>query len=93
MRKPQPSYYVVMCQMRVGLEATVDPEITRRQVIARIVKGDYTDIEFIHHIEDGFVDDVTSELIDAAEVELGATAIRRVVERLTEADHHRRFES
>lgn len=66
------SYYVVMIDYgRRGLEAIVQPEITRREVIARIKSHEYQNIVFIHHV-DGVMDatDVTSELIDAAELEL-----------------------
>jgi hypothetical protein len=55
---------------RRGLEAIVQPEITRREVIARIKSGEYRDIAFIHHVDGLLVEDVTSELIDAAELEL-----------------------
>jgi hypothetical protein len=70
-RRPAPSYYAVFIDHgRRGLEAVVDPEITRAGVVARIKSGEYSNIEFIHFIEDGLVDDVTVELIDAAELEL-----------------------
>ncbi len=65
------SYYVVMIDYgKRGLEAVVQPEITRREVVARIKSGEYRDIAFVHWIADGLVEDVTSELIDAAELEL-----------------------
>jgi hypothetical protein len=53
-----------------GLEAVVDPEITRREVISRIKSGEYRNIVFIHHVDDLLVEDVTGELIDAAEAEI-----------------------
>jgi len=63
------NYYVVMIDYgRRGREAIVDPEITRRQIVDRIKSGEYRDIAFIHHVEDGLVEDVTGELIDAAEL-------------------------
>ncbi|MGM4997803.1 hypothetical protein AB8A05_03995 [Tardiphaga sp. 538_B7_N1_4] len=65
------SYYVVMIDHgRLGLEAVVQPEITRREVISRIKSGEYDRIEFIHHVDGMLVEDVTGELIDAAEAEL-----------------------
>ena len=64
------SYYVVMRNLRTGLEAIVQPEITRREVISRIKSGEYDRIEFIHHVDGMLVEDVTGELIDAAEAEL-----------------------
>jgi hypothetical protein len=33
-----------------GREAIVDPEITRREVIARVASGEYKNISFIHGI-------------------------------------------
>ncbi|WP_315731743.1 MULTISPECIES: hypothetical protein [unclassified Bradyrhizobium] len=68
-----PSYFVVMADYgRRGLEAVVDPEITRQGVIDRIKSGEYQNIAFIQFVDDGMVDDVTDELIDAAELELRA---------------------
>ena len=46
-------YFVVMIDYgRRGREAIVDPEITRREVISRIVSGEYSNISFIHEIAD-----------------------------------------
>jgi hypothetical protein len=75
MRKPIKSYghsyFVVMIDYgQRGLEAVVQPEITRREVIARLKSGEYQNVEFIHHIMDGLMEDVTFELIEAAEAEL-----------------------
>lgn len=65
------SYFVVMIDFgKRGLEAVVDPEITRREVISRIKSGEYRNIVFIHHVDDLLVEDVTGELIDAAEAEI-----------------------
>lgn len=62
------SYFVVMIDHgRRGLEAVVSPELTRRDIIARLVSGEYSDLAFIHEVMDGLCDDVTGELIDAAE--------------------------
>ena len=53
-------YFVVMIDYgRRGREAIVDPEITRREVIARVVSGEYRNICFLHEIGDVAVDDVT----------------------------------
>jgi hypothetical protein len=65
------SYFVVMVDLgHLGLEAIVQPEITRRAIIDRIKSGEYRDIVFVHHVDDLLVEDVTAELIDAAEQEL-----------------------
>jgi len=65
---PVPSYFVVMIDYgRRGREAIVDPEITRREVVSRLKSGEYKNVAFIHRIEDGLVEDVTAELIEAAE--------------------------
>lgn len=65
------SYYVVMIDYgKRGREAVVDPEITCRGIVDRIKSHEYQNIVFIHRIEDGLVEDVTDELIDAAELVL-----------------------
>ena len=67
-------YFVVMIDYgRRGREAIVDPEITRREVIARIVSGEYRNISFIHEIADSAVEDVTADILgEAALPEVGA---------------------
>lgn len=61
------SYFVVMIDYgKRGLEAVVDPEITKREVVARIWSGEYKDISFIHHVHDGICEDVTEELMSEA---------------------------
>ena len=68
MQRTSHSYYVVMCDYgRRGLEAVVDPEITRSEVVSRLQSGEYKNVRFIHHVDDGLVDDVTHELIEEAE--------------------------
>ncbi len=67
-RKIIPSYYVVMVDFgRRGLEAVVQPELTRSNIIDRLRTGEYGHVVFIHHVADGFVDDVTHELVEASE--------------------------
>ena len=57
------SYFVVMIDLgRLGLEAIVQPEITRREVVSRLVSGEYRDVVFIHHVDGAAVTDVTLEL-------------------------------
>lgn len=66
--KTSHSYFVVMQDFgHLGLEATVQPERTRRCIVELIASGEFRDIEFIHFIADGVVEDVTEELLDAAE--------------------------
>lgn len=67
------SYYVVMIDYgRRGREAVVDPENTRRDVIAKVrdvlAKGDGTDITFVHKITkcEGLVEDVTDDILAQA---------------------------
>jgi len=61
------SYYVVMIDYgKRGLEAIVDPEITRRGVVARISTGEYNNIAFIHHVDGDHVFDCTDDLMQAA---------------------------
>jgi hypothetical protein len=69
--KPSHSYFVVMEDLgQRGMEAIVTPETTRSAVINFIKHGNYRNIVFIHHVCDLEIDDVTDELIDAAELEL-----------------------
>jgi hypothetical protein len=69
-------YFVVMIDYgRRGREAIVDPEITRREVISRVLSGEYRNISFIHEIAGSSVDDITAEILAEAAVpdpDLGA---------------------
>jgi hypothetical protein len=67
-------YFVVMIDFgRRGREAVVDPEITRREVVARIASGEYRNISFIHEIAGSAVEDVTADILaEAALPEVGA---------------------
>ena len=59
---------------RRGREAIVDPEITRREVVARITSGEYRNISFIHEIADSAVWDITAEILaEAALPEIAAS--------------------
>jgi hypothetical protein len=60
-------YFVVMIDYgRRGREAIVDPEVTRREVVARIASGEYRNICFIHEIADNSVGDITVEILAEA---------------------------
>ena len=60
-------YFVVMIDYgRRGREAVVDPEVTRREVVARVASGEYRNISFIHEIVDCSVDDITEEILAEA---------------------------
>lgn len=60
-------YFVVMIDYgRRGREAIVDPEITRREVISRIVSGEYKNISFIHEIADCSIEDITADILAEA---------------------------
>ena len=60
-------YFVVMIDYgRRGREAVVDPEVTRREVVARIASGEYRNISYIHEIVDQSVDDVTEAILAEA---------------------------
>ena len=60
-------YFVVMIDYgRRGREAIVDPEITRREVVARVASGEYRNISFIHEIVDRAVEDVTEDIMSEA---------------------------
>lgn len=58
-----PSYFVVMIDYgRKGREAVVDPEVTRREVISRLISREYGNVSFIHEVAGDRVHDVTLEL-------------------------------
>ncbi|MGJ4904021.1 hypothetical protein ACQR0V_20835 [Bradyrhizobium sp. HKCCYLS2058] len=60
-------YFVVMIDYgRRGREAVVDPEMTRRDVVARIASGEYSNVSFIHEIVDRSVADVTTDIMSEA---------------------------
>jgi hypothetical protein len=60
-------YFIVMIDYgRRGREAVVDPEITRREVVARVASGEYRNISFIHEVADSAVDDITAEILAEA---------------------------
>jgi hypothetical protein len=60
-------YFVVMIDYgRRGREAIVDPEVTRREVVARVTSGEYSNISFIHEIVDSTVQDITSDILSEA---------------------------
>ena len=69
-------YFVVMIDYgRRGREAIVDPEITRREVISRIVSGEYKNISFIHEIAESSVEDITADILsEAALPDIGPTS-------------------
>jgi hypothetical protein len=61
---------------RRGLEAIVDPEITRREVIRRILTLEYDPaaIRFVHHVTSAGVENVTFDIMaDCAREALGDT--------------------
>jgi hypothetical protein len=66
-------YFVVMIDYgRRGREAVVDPEVTRRDIVARVASGEYRNISFIHEIVDSAVGDVTEAILAEAAPPEGA---------------------
>jgi len=55
-----------------AVEAVVNPEMTRRCVVHRIVSGEYSAerIAFINHVHDGVAEDVTYALVAEAAQEV-----------------------
>ncbi|MGF6434350.1 hypothetical protein [Bradyrhizobium elkanii] len=86
------SYFIVMEDHgKNGLEAIVHPEETRRAIVDRLKKGDYTPtIAFIHHVDDLLIEDVTAELFNEAEIELRAEHIASRADRLANTQDHNR---
>lgn len=64
------SYFVVAIDYgRRGIEAIVDPEITRREVVSRLQSGEYKNVRFIHLITmNELPQDLTEELMAEAGV-------------------------
>ena len=64
------SYFVVMSETGTGLEAVVDPEVTRREVVRRIqaMEWEPDDILFIHHIDGKNVEDVTESIFKECDI-------------------------
>lgn len=89
-RKPRPAYYAVCRDYgSIGREILGDPELTRADIIARIASGEYQHIEFIDHVVDGLAEDVTAELIDAAELLLKTESRDRADQIAADRDHAR----
>jgi len=74
------SYFVVMIDHgKRGLEAIVKPERTRRDIVDMARHGEFTreDVAFIHYVaispysifNGSVVEDVTQEILDAAELQ------------------------
>lgn len=62
------SYFVVMIDYgKRGLEAVVNPEHTRRDIVEMLASGESKHVVFIHHVDGLFVEDVTDELFNEAE--------------------------
>jgi hypothetical protein len=88
-------YFVVMLDYgRRGREAIVDPEITRREVISRIVAGEYKNISFIHEIAGCAVDDITDDILaEAAVLEIPLTGADMQASRFDHARDLRKVEA
>lgn len=53
-----------------GLEAVVNPELTRRDIINQardIIAGDRHSIAFIKYVDGNFIEDVTADILAEAE--------------------------
>jgi hypothetical protein len=48
------------------MDAVVDPEIRRRELVSPIASGEYRNISFIHEIVDRSIEDVTEEILAEA---------------------------
>lgn len=93
--QPSMQYFVVMIDYgRRGREAIVDPEITRREVVSRILSGEYTNISFIHEIADRAVEDVTEEILaEAALPEIASSGADLQADRFDHARDLRKHET
>ena len=69
--RPSPAsfYFVVMLSYGTyGLEAVVDPTLTREEIIGRVADGNYPidNISFIHRIAGSVCEDVTEDVVNEA---------------------------
>jgi hypothetical protein len=84
---------------RRGREAIVDPEVTRREVVARVASGEYRNISFIDEIADGVACDVTAEILAEAQIpetdlpEIAATGAELQADRFDHARDLRKHET
>ena len=68
MKHTSHSYFVVMVDYgNRGLEAVVQPERTRRDIVQMLASGESKHVVFIHHVDGLYIEDVTDELFDEAE--------------------------
>lgn len=61
----QPSYFVVMIDYgKIGREAAVNPEMTRRGAVDRVreAMGDGHSVPYVHHIHDGVCEDISEDV-------------------------------
>ncbi len=72
-RRGTNSYYVVMVDYGkgpakpMGLEAVVQPERTRRDIVEMLAHGEFKHVAFIHHVDGLYIEDVTDDLFNEAE--------------------------
>ncbi len=67
-RRGTNSYFVVMVDYgKRGLEAVVQPERTRRDIVEMLAHGEFKHVAFIHRIDGLYIEDCTDELFDEAE--------------------------
>lgn len=89
-RRIIPAYYAICCDYgRDGLEFIGVPELTKADVIARIKSGEWQNIYCIQLIADGLAEDVTDDLLNAAEAMLKTEARERADQIAAERDHAR----
>ena len=68
--------------------------VTRREVIARIASGEYTNISFIHEIADRSVEDVTEQILaEAALPEVATNDLDRDADSFDHARDLRKHET
>ena len=92
---PTFDYFVVMIDHgKRGFEAVVDPEITRREIVSRILTFDYDPeaIQFIHHVSSLGVEDVTLDIMtECARQALGDAPMTAADRQANAFDHARKL--
>ena len=89
-------FYILMIDYgRRGREAVVDPEHTRREIVAQardVIAGADKRIAFIKFVDGNLVEDVTADVVAEARADIEAEPINRQLNAFDHARDHRKHE-
>lgn len=88
--------YILMVDFgRRGLEAIVQPELTRRAIVEQardILASDDKTIAFVKFVDGGYIEDVTAEIcLEAGEPDAPLSPVNRQANAWDHARNHREF--